>query len=255
MPKGNTVARHRLATRPITPLTGLTQTAEFGRIAIRRGVGVTATGLAITATFMGAANAAPAPTVAPEPVQQELNTLLADDSVGTIVAVDEAWDPGDEVAAVAAEPEPEPEPEPVVETRTADTATRSSRSQSTESQSQAAPVETVSRSVDGSSVVGAAYSLVGIPYSYAGESLGGLDCSGLVKLAYGAVGINLPHSSGAIYSMGTKLPLSAAQPGDIIYYPGHVAIYVGGGMMVEATTPGNLSTVASVRGGGTVVRI
>lgn len=244
MIKANRAGRHRAATRPITPLSNLTQTSEFGRIAIRRAAGVTATGVMLTAGIATAAEAAP--TIEPEtkPNRVGPQAQLKDTAFGTIVSLDQSWDPGDELAVTAAAPVVEAEPE---EEYTDEAASRGEVREET--------WEAPAMSVDSSSVVGAAYSLLGIPYVYGGESMGGLDCSGLVKLAYGAVGVYLPHSSGGIAASGYTIPASEARPGDVVAYPGHVAIYIGNGMMIEATVPGALSTINPVRGGGWFVRI
>ncbi|MFD1151443.1 NlpC/P60 family protein, partial [Saccharothrix hoggarensis] len=82
----------------------------------------------------------------------------------------------------------------------------------------------------------------------------GFDCSGLMMYAFAGVGIFLPHYSGYQYNAGRKVPLAQAQRGDMLFWgPGggtHVALYLGGGMMVEAPYSGSSVRVAPVRYGG-----
>lgn len=79
---------------------------------------------------------------------------------------------------------------------------------------------------------------VGNPYVYGGSSLtNGADCSGFVMAVYGAFGVGLPHNSTALRSVGYEVSTSDMQPGDILCYSGHVAIYIGDGSIVHASTP------------------
>src|SRR5699024_1614031 len=92
-----------------------------------------------------------------------------------------------------------------------------------------ASVSTSSSSSSSSSIVDAARSVVGTPYSWGGSSLSGMDCSGLVNYAYQAAGIDIPRTSSQIANGGRWISQSQAQPGDIVAWPGHVAIYAGNG--------------------------
>lgn len=89
--------------------------------------------------------------------------------------------------------------------------------------------------VSGSSVVSYAMQFVGNPYVWAGNSLtNGVDCSGFVHEVYAHFGISTPRYSQAFKSVGQAVSFDNIQPGDVVVYPGHVAIYAGGGVIVEA---------------------
>lgn len=82
---------------------------------------------------------------------------------------------------------------------------------------------------------------VGVPYRWGGESPStGFDCSGLVRWAYGRVGIDLPHNSYALYDEGRRVREAGMEPGDILFFEGlgHVGLYLGRGRMVHAPQTG-----------------
>jgi peptidoglycan DL-endopeptidase CwlO len=103
----------------------------------------------------------------------------------------------------------------------------------------------------GEAAVSAAESYLGVWYAWGGASRAGVDCSGLVMLAYQAVGIYLPHYSGAQYDATERVPLYDIQPGDLLFYgyngDEHVAMYVGGGMMIEAPQTGYQVHITPIR--------
>ena len=103
----------------------------------------------------------------------------------------------------------------------------------------------------GAAAVAAAESYIGVWYSWGGASRSGVDCSGLVMLAYQAVGVSLPHYSGGQFDDTVRVPLWDIQPGDLLFYgyngDEHVAMYVGGGNMIEAPQTGYQVHITPVR--------
>ncbi|MCF4121125.1 NlpC/P60 family protein [Antribacter sp. KLBMP9083] len=91
----------------------------------------------------------------------------------------------------------------------------------------------------GSAVVSIAARYLGVPYLWGGSSPEGFDCSGFTSYVYAQVGIDLPRTSSEQRYAGTVISRSEAQPGDLIWSPGHIAIYAGDGMQIEAPVPGS----------------
>ena len=95
-----------------------------------------------------------------------------------------------------------------------------------------------SGSAKGKDIANFACRYVGNPYVAGGTSLtNGADCSGFTFAVYKEFGISLPRTSTAQRGAGREVSLSDAQPGDVVCYAGHVAIYIGGGRIVHASTP------------------
>jgi len=102
----------------------------------------------------------------------------------------------------------------------------------------------------GERAAGIAVRAVGIPYRYGGESpASGFDCSGLVRWAYGRLGVDLPHSSYALAVTGRRVERERLLPGDVLLFDGlgHVGLYLGRGRMVHAPQSGRTVEVVDLR--------
>jgi cell wall-associated NlpC family hydrolase len=139
-------------------------------------------------------------------------------------------------------------PEPVVVERTVAPSRSGERTEVASESSSSSSEASVSipDSAVGSSVISVASRYVGVPYVSGGTSPSGFDCSGFTQYVFAQVGISLPRSSSAQGSVGTKIPRSEAQPGDLIWSPGHIAIYAGGNSQIDAPRPGKTIQFRSI---------
>lgn len=102
---------------------------------------------------------------------------------------------------------------------------------------------------DAAAVVDYALAQQGDPYLWAAEGPDAWDCSGLTLMAWQQAGVSLPRSSGSQIGVGTRVSHSQLQPGDLVFYYSpisHVGIYIGDGMIVHATHPGDVVSVDPV---------
>ena len=99
-------------------------------------------------------------------------------------------------------------------------------------------------------VVGIAMRYLGVPYVWGGSTPRGFDCSGFVAYVFAQIGVSLPHSSYAMYGMGTAISISALQPGDLVFFTGasHMGIYIGGGQFIHAPHTGDVVKISSLSG-------
>lgn len=267
-------ARHRKAARPLNSLVGASPM-------VRRSLAVAASsGLALTVVASGAAasgTSAQAANSAGTLKSASVTTVALDarEAVTTNAALDVSGDvqwSADSSAQAGVSVEKKAEPAPAAtatpaadttkdkaEAEETPTATqKESESESSSSSSAAAtPAETPAPTANthASSVAALAMQYVGVPYVWGGSSPSGFDCSGLVSYVYAQFGVSLPHQSEGIRAAGTVVSASEARPGDVVWWPGHVGIYMGNGMMVDAANESIGVQYASVYAGATYLRI
>jgi peptidoglycan DL-endopeptidase CwlO len=99
-------------------------------------------------------------------------------------------------------------------------------------------------------VVGIAMHYLGVPYVWGGSTPRGFDCSGFVAYVFAQIGVSLPHSSYAMFGMGTSISIGDLQPGDLVFFTGasHMGIYIGGGQFIHAPHTGDVVKISSMSG-------
>jgi cell wall-associated NlpC family hydrolase len=128
-------------------------------------------------------------------------------------------------------------------TATTRAAARAAASRSTE---RAAATSVAPQTVAGNAVLEIAARYIGVPYLAGGTTPDGFDCSGFVSYVYAQLGVFLPHSSTGIRDSGTIISRADAQPGDLIWSPGHISIYAGGNDQIDSPTAGRTIQFRSI---------
>ncbi|WP_254872964.1 C40 family peptidase [Schaalia sp. Marseille-Q2122] len=247
--------RHRKARRPMAPIADLAETMTSMNLTPIRGTAVvSATGLALTAVVTPVVNASPS--VSAHTEEAALTTTAQVEALTTTVSVpDIAWTAIDELSVVAEAPAAEEvAPEPAEEVQEDAAASRDNVREDIASD-QSVAAYTAAANAAGGDIVSIASSLLGIPYVYGGSTPAGFDCSGFTQYVYGMAGISIPRTSGAQGYAGTFVSAADAQPGDLVWHAyGHVGIYAGNGMVIEATTPGDVTQIQPLWGDYQFVR-
>jgi cell wall-associated NlpC family hydrolase len=240
--------RHRAAHRPV--LTGIAQaaTGQAGVIT-GRGAVIAAAGSGVLLSLIAPpAQAAPATelstTLAGQPVQGTLNSAdlnaLTSQARQTVATAN--------VVAVAPNAELKIEKSAVSVVSAAENEVYQAE--------RAAEAEAEAAAQRRASVVSVAMRYLGVPYVWGGTTPAGFDCSGFTSYVFAQVGIDLPRTSSSQRYAGTAVSWADALPGDLIWTPGHIAIYAGDGMQIEAPVPGKSVRYTSIwQSGPTFIRV
>ncbi|WP_454850195.1 C40 family peptidase [Promicromonospora soli] len=218
--------RHRAVRRPVLADVARAATEQAGAFAGRTAVAAAAGSGVLLSLVAAPAQAAPA---------TELSTSLAGKPVnGALNSVDLNALTAQAREAVAAAPVVTVAPDAELKVETAAVSVISAE-ENEEYQAEEAAAESAAK---GSAIVSIGMRYLGVPYLWGGSTPAGMDCSGFTSYVYAQVGINLPRTSSQQRYAGTEVPWSQAQPGDLLWSPGHIAIYAGDGMQIEAPLPG-----------------
>lgn len=237
--------RHRKVRRPVVPVDAANRDSSFSRGAAVASV----TGLALTAVIAPSVNAAPAHEVARAEAATLNTTITVKPQENTVVVSDVAWAAHDEMG-VSAENAPTVVETPVEEPEVEEAANRSDiREEAPVYEARVAQVNAA-----GGDIVSIASNLLGIPYVYGGNTPAGFDCSGFTQYVYSMAGISIPRTSYEQGMAGTFVSAAEARPGDLVWEYGHVGIYAGDGMVIEATLPGDVTKIRPVTGSVQYVR-
>ena len=237
MPAGSAPPRHRAPRAARTPLSDAVTAATdgLGSLGRRTAVAAGASGLVVSMLAVPA-SAAPGehpslPTVDTAALAASARDALA---VSPVVSVptEATWAFDVPAITVVADPPPPP-PAPAPSS--------SSRSAARAPIGAAAPA-----SADGNAIVEIASRYVGVPYLWGGTTPDGFDCSGFTSYVFAQAGITLPRTSADQRYAGTEVPADQALPGDLVWSPGHVAIYAGGNLQVDSPQPGGTVQIREI---------
>lgn len=239
MPASTIPPRHRCPGAPRTAFDDLLTSAssQLTSATRRTAIAAGASGLLLSLVAGPAQASAPGeqphlPAVDTPALAAAARAALGTSPVVT-VPVDATWTFEAPTITVVADPPPPPPPPPVVERAPSRSAARAAAPAAPRSIGAAAPA-----SANGNAIVEIAARYVGVPYLWGGTTPDGFDCSGFTAYVYAQVGISLPRTSSDQRYAGTEVPADQAQPGDLIWHPGHISIYAGGNLQIDSPEPG-----------------